>query len=69
MKGDLSAGESAAGWMASERWVSQEILEGRVPGVERFGKSWAVPENAEKPERQRPGVKAGRKFIYFLVYG
>jgi hypothetical protein len=32
-------------------------LEGRVPGCERFGSSWAVPENAVKPKKQKPGVK------------
>ncbi len=62
----LSVREIAAKWKVSERWVKQYIREGRVPGAERFGKSWAVPENAEKPERQRPGVKAGKKLIYFF---
>ena len=41
----------------SIRWVNQYILEGLVPGCERLGRSWAVPEDAVKPERQKPGVK------------
>ena len=40
------------------RWVNQYILEGRIPGCERFGHAWAVPENAIKPKRLTPGVKA-----------
>ena len=57
MKGFLSVKEVARKWNVSVRWVNQYIQEGRVPGVERFGKSWAVPEEAVKPERQRPGAK------------
>ena len=57
MKGYLSIQETAKRWGISVRWVNQYnqyILEGRVPGCERFGRSWAVPENAVK---QKPGVK------------
>jgi len=38
----------------------QYILEGRIPGCERFGRVWAVPEDAVKPKRLTPGVKAKR---------
>lgn len=58
MKGYLSVRETAARWNVSERWVNQYIQEGRVPGVERFGKSWAIPEDAEKPEHRKPSVKS-----------
>lgn len=57
MKGYLSAKEVARKWNISVRWVNQYIQDGRVPGVERFGKSWAIPEDAVKPEKQKPGVK------------
>ena len=57
MKGFRSVGETAKKWGISIRWVNQYILEGRVPGCERLGRSWAVPEDAVKPERQKPGVK------------
>ena len=57
MKGYLSAKEVAHKWNISVRWVKQYIQDGRVPGVERFGKSWAIPEDAVKPEKQKPGVK------------
>lgn len=67
MKGFLSVREITAKWKVSERWVNQYIREGCVPGAERFGKSWAVPENAEKPERQRPGVKKEIK-IFFDIW-
>ena len=60
MKGYLSVQETARKWGISVRWVNQYILEGRIPGYERFGHAWAVPEDAEKPERLTPGVKAKR---------
>ncbi len=57
MKGNLSTKEAARKWNISVRWVNQYIQDGRIPGVERFGKSWAIPEDAVKPEKQKPGVK------------
>lgn len=60
MKGYLSIQETARKWGVSVRWVDQYILNSRIPGCERFGHSWAVPEDAFKPERLNPGVKAKR---------
>jgi predicted site-specific integrase-resolvase len=57
MRGYLSVQETAEKWDVSVRWVNQYILNGRIPGVERFGKSWAIQEDAVKPEKQKPGVK------------
>ena len=58
--GYLSVQQTADKWGISVRWVNQYILEGRIPGCERFGHAWAVPENAIKPKRLTPGVKAKR---------
>ncbi|HAX33411.1 MAG TPA: DNA-binding protein, partial [Coprococcus sp.] len=33
--------------------VNQYCAEGRIPGASRFGRSWAIPENAEKPSDPR----------------
>ncbi|MCU6753740.1 DNA-binding protein [Bovifimicola ammoniilytica] len=33
----------------SERRVNQYCVEGRISGESQFGRSWAIPENAEKP--------------------
>ena len=57
MKGCLSVKEAARKWNVSVRWVNQYIQDGRIPGVERFGRSWAIPEDAERPEKRKPGVK------------
>ena len=53
MKGYLSVREISYKWNVSERWVSKLAQDGRIPGVERFGRSWAVPEDAEKPDDPR----------------
>ncbi len=57
MKGFLSVKEAAGQWDVSVRWVNQYIQEGRIPGVERFGRSWAIPEDAVKPEKLKPGAR------------
>ena len=49
MKGYLSIRETSYKWGVSERRVNQYVTDGRIPGVERFGRSWAIPENAKKP--------------------
>ncbi len=63
MKGNLSTKEAARKWNISVRWVNQYIQDGRVPGVERFGKSWAIPGDAVKPEKQKPGVKRATQAV------
>ena len=60
MKGYLSVQQTADKWGVSVRWVNQYILDGRIPGCERFGRVWAIPEDAVKPKRLTPGVKAKR---------
>ena len=47
----LSVKEIAQKWNISERGVRNYCAEGRVEGVFLTGKTWNIPENAEKPER------------------
>ena len=53
MKGYLSSRETSYKWNVSERRVNRHMTEGRIPGVERFGKSWAIPKDAQKPTDPR----------------
>ena len=57
MRGYLSVQETAEKWDVSVHWVNQNILNGRIPGVERLGKSWAIPEDVVKPTKQKSGPK------------
>ena len=47
----LSVTETAKRWDISERSVRNYCAHGRVPGAFLTGKTWTIPENAEKPER------------------
>ena len=40
--------EAAAQWNLSERWVQKLCEEGRIEGVQRFGRSWMIPRTAAK---------------------
>ena len=53
IKGYLSIREASYRWGVSERRVNQYCAEGRIPGASRFGRSWAIPENAKKPSDPR----------------
>ncbi|WP_302416964.1 Fic family protein [Blautia marasmi] len=47
----LSVTEIAKKWNISERSVRNYCTQGRVNGAFLTGKTWNIPENAEKPER------------------
>ena len=47
----LSVAEVAKKWNVSERSVRNYCAQGRVPEAFLKGKTWYIPENAEKPER------------------
>lgn len=47
----LSVAEAAKKWNISERSVRNYCAHGRVQGSFLSGKTWNIPENAEKPER------------------
>ena len=47
----LSVTEMAKKWGISERSVRNYCAHGRVQGAFLTGKTWNIPENAEKPER------------------
>lgn len=47
----FSVAEIAKKWNVSERSVRNYCAQGRVAGAFLTGKTWNIPENAEKPER------------------
>ena len=54
----LSVTETAEKWNITPRSVQIMCREGKIEGVVKFGRSWAVPEDAEKPRDLR--VKSGK---------
>ena len=53
MEGYMSAREASYKWGVSESRVHKLCQAGRVPGVSRFGRSWVIPADAEKPRDPR----------------
>ena len=45
-------------WKLSERRINTLCLEGRINGAVKFGTTWAIPSNAQKPEDAR--IKTGK---------
>ena len=54
----LSTFEAAEKWGISHRRVSILCNEGRIPGAQRAGSRWIIPEDAEKPADAR--IKSGK---------
>ena len=63
MKGYIAVREASYKWGVSERRVNQYCTQGRIPGLSRFGKSWCIPADAEKPgdPRKDKPVKGGNE--------
>jgi DNA-binding CsgD family transcriptional regulator len=61
MEGYWSIREAAEKWGVSERRINQYCSQGRIPGAEQFGGTWAIPQNAEKPGDPRKGKKQGER--------
>ena len=57
----LSTFEVAEKWGISHRRVGILCNENRIPGAQRAGGRWIIPENAEKPADAR--VKSGKQKI------
>jgi len=54
----MTVKEAATKWGLSERRLQTICNEGMIPGVIKFGRSWAIPVNAKKPVDKR--IKSGK---------
>ena len=57
-----SVKEASERWNISERWIQKLCEEGRIEGVQRFGRFWMIPKEAQKPADLRKNRK-GRSDI------
>lgn len=60
IEGYISIREASYKWGVSERRVTQYCSQGRIPGLTRFGRSWAIPSNAGKPSDPRKNLEKRR---------
>ena len=61
-----SVNEIAKKWNVSERSVRNYCTHGRVDGAFLTGKTWNIPENAEKPERSNKKREKQRTLLDIL---
>ena len=62
----ISVRETAKIWKVSERSVRNYCSQNRVPGAFLDGKTWNIPENAEKPERSNKKKNITKTLLYIL---
>ena len=53
----MSVKEASKRWNLSERWIQKLCEEGRIKGVQRFGRFWMIPREALKPTDLRKKQK------------
>ena len=56
----IKAEEIAARWNITGRQVQYLCQQGKIDGAVKFGNTWAIPKEAEKPTRtgdKKPGRK------------
>ena len=59
MNGMVTVAEIAKKWGISIRYVQQLCKQGRIEGAMKFGNTWAIPEDVERPEKLKSGLKVG----------
>ena len=64
----LTVAEAARLWGVSERTVRNYCADGRIPGAELIGKTWAVPEGAERPGRRPRTQTKPRALLQTLCF-
>ena len=62
----LSVAETAKKWDVSDRSVRNYCAQGRVNGAFLTGKTWNIPENAEKLERTNKRKEGPITFLDIL---
>lgn len=50
MEGYMNTKEAAERWGISIRQVQNHCKKGRIPGIQKVGTNYLIPENAKKPK-------------------
>ena len=62
----ISVADTAKKWEMSERTVRNYCAQNKIPGAFLTGKTWNIPENAEKPERSNKRSDAPKTLLDIL---
>ena len=61
-----SVADTAKSWNVSERTVRNYCATGKIPGAVLVGKTWNIPQDAERPERINKKQQAPRTLLTVL---
>ena len=53
MNGYITIKDASKKWGIGERRINTLCIEGRIDGAVKFGNTWAIPEDADKPADAR----------------
>ena len=62
----LSVEDTAKKWRLSERTVRNYCAQGKIEGAFMQGKTWNIPENAERPQRSNRRSSEPKNLLEFL---
>ena len=62
----ISVAETAKRWGVSERSVRGYCAEGKIDGAFLTGKTWNIPETAEKPDRMNKKTDTPKTLLEVL---
>lgn len=58
MNGYMKVSDASVKWRISNRRIVTLCNEGRIDGAIKFGNTWAIPDDTEKPKDER--IKSGK---------
>ena len=61
----ISAAEASEKWGVSLRQVQRLLAGGRIPRAKKYGRSWMIPHDAEKPADPRKGTDPRERTFSF----
>ena len=53
MEGYMTIKQAAEKWEVTPRRIQKLCVDGRIEGATKFGRDWAIPADAAKPEDKR----------------
>ena len=53
MEGYMTIKQAAEKWEVTPRRIQKLCVDGRIEGATKFGRDWAIPADAVKPEDKR----------------
>ena len=64
MEGYMTIKQAAEKWEVTPRRIQKLCVDGRIDGATKFGRDWAIPADAAKPEDKRVTTGKYRNFRF-----